>query len=91
MEGAGAPKFRPYWIRYIVAFWAGAKLRWVRDNIIIACLCSIAPGLIAAGISAALSDHKWRVARRVIRISPHLRRIVCPVLDVEARGCPVGT
>jgi hypothetical protein len=63
MEGAGAPKFRhPYWIRYIVAFWAGGKLRWVRDNIIIACLCSIAPGLIAAGISAALSDHKWRAA-----------------------------
>ncbi len=62
MGGARAPKFRPYWIRYIVAFWAGEKLRWVRDNILIACLCSIAPGLLAAGINAALSDHKWRAA-----------------------------
>jgi hypothetical protein len=62
MEGARAPKFRPYWIRYIVAFWAGEKFRWVRDNVLIACLCSIAPGLLAAGISAALSDHKWRAA-----------------------------
>jgi hypothetical protein len=62
MEGARAPKFRPYWIRYIIAFWAGEKFRWVRDNVLIACLCSIAPGLIAAGISAALSDHKWRAA-----------------------------
>ncbi|MGA7929419.1 MAG: hypothetical protein WCA20_25890 [Candidatus Sulfotelmatobacter sp.] len=62
MEGAGAPKFRPYWIRYIIAFWAGEKLRWARDNVLIACVCSLAPGLIAAGISAALSDHKWRAA-----------------------------
>jgi hypothetical protein len=62
MEGARAPKFRPYWIRYIVAFWAGEKLSWARDNLLIACACSLAPGLIAAGISAALSDHKWRAA-----------------------------
>ena len=62
MEGARAPKFRPYWIRYIVAFWAGEKLKWVRDNVLVACVCSIAPGLIAAGISAALSDDKWRAA-----------------------------
>ena len=34
----------------------------MRDNIIIACPCSLAPGLLAAGISAALSDHKWRAA-----------------------------
>jgi hypothetical protein len=62
MEGARAPKFRPYWIRYIVAFWAGEKLKWVRDNVLVACVCSITPGLIAAGISAALSDDKWRAA-----------------------------
>jgi len=62
MEGARVPKFRPYWIRYIVAFWAGEKLRWVRDNVLIACACSLVPGLIAAGISAALSDRKWRAA-----------------------------
>lgn len=62
MEGARAPEFRPYWIRYIVAFWAGEKLKWLRDNVLVACLCSIAPGLIAAGISAALSDNKWRAA-----------------------------
>ena len=64
MEGARAPKFRPYLIRYIVAFWAGEKLRWARDKVLIACVCSLAPGLIAAGISAALSDHKWRAAAR---------------------------
>src|SRR5439155_3197015 len=59
MEGARAPK-SPYWIRYIVAFWAGEKLKWARDNVLVACVCSLAPGLIAAGIGAALSDHKWR-------------------------------
>jgi hypothetical protein len=57
MEGARALNFRPYWIRYIVAFWAGEKIKWARDNVLIACLCSLAPGLIVAGISAALSDH----------------------------------
>src|SRR5882672_6942184 len=62
MKGARAPEFRPYWIRYIVAFWAGEKLKWARDNILVACLCSLAPGLIAAGTSAALSDDKWRAA-----------------------------
>jgi hypothetical protein len=62
MEGARAPEFRSYWIRYIVAFWAGEKFKWARDNILVACLCSLAPGLIAAGISAAMSDDKWRVA-----------------------------
>ena len=62
MEGAWALKFRPYWIRYIVTFWAGEKLKWARDNILVACLCSLAPGLIATGISAALSDNKWRAA-----------------------------
>ncbi len=62
MEGARAPKFRSYWIRYIVTFWAGEKLKWARDNILVACMCSLAPGLIAAGISAALSDDKWRAA-----------------------------
>jgi hypothetical protein len=62
MEGARALNFRPYWIRYIVAFWAGEKIKWARDNVLIACLCSLAPGLIVAGISAALSDHKWRAA-----------------------------
>ena len=62
MEGARAPEFRPYWIRYIVAFWAGEKLKWARDNIVVACLSSLAPGLIVAGIRAALSDHKWRAA-----------------------------
>jgi hypothetical protein len=62
MEGARALKFRPYWIRYIVAFWAGENIKWARDNVLIACLCSLAPGLIVAGISAALSDHTWRAA-----------------------------
>ena len=62
MEGARAPEFRSYWIRYIVAFWAGEKLKWARDNILVACLCSLAPGLIAAGITTALSDNKWRAA-----------------------------
>ena len=62
MEGARAPESRSYWIRYIVAFWAAEKLKWARDNILIACLCSLAPGLIAAGISAAVSDDKWRAA-----------------------------
>ena len=62
MEGARAPEFRPYWIRYIMAFWAGEKLKWARDNILVACLCSLAPGLISAGISITLSDNKWRAA-----------------------------
>ena len=62
MEGGQTPQSRPYWIRYLVAFWAGEKLKWARDNVLIACVCSLAPGLIAAGISAALSDHKWRAA-----------------------------
>jgi len=65
----GPPKFRPYWIRYIVAFWAGEKLKWVRDKVLVACLCSIAPGLIAAGISAALSDDKWRAAAYAILLT----------------------
>jgi|SRR5580704_7425573 hypothetical protein len=50
MEGARVPKFRPYWIRYIVAFWAGEKLRWVRDNVLIAWACSLVPGLIAPAL-----------------------------------------
>jgi hypothetical protein len=62
MEGARAPEFRRYWIRYTVEFWAGEKLKWARDNILVACLCSLAPGLIAAGISSARSEDKWRAA-----------------------------
>jgi hypothetical protein len=62
MEGARAPEFRPYWVRYIIAFWAGEKINWAKDNILVACLCSLAPGLITAGISGALSDDKWRAA-----------------------------
>src|SRR6267142_2802315 len=54
MEGARAPKFRPYWVRYLVAFSAREKFKWARDNVLIACLCSLAPGLIAAGVGAAL-------------------------------------
>ena len=69
MEGARARKFRPYWIRYVVAFWAEEKLKWVRDNVLVACLCSIAPGLIAAGITAALSDDKWRAAAYAILLT----------------------
>src|SRR3989442_7623514 len=61
MEGARAPE-SPYWIRYIVAWWAGENLKWARDNVLVACVCSLAPGLIAAGIGAALSDHNWRAA-----------------------------
>jgi hypothetical protein len=30
--------------------------------VLLAIVCSLAPGLISAGISAALSDHKWRAA-----------------------------
>ena len=64
MEGARGPipEFRQYWIRYFVVFWGGEHLRWVRDNILVACICSLAPGLIAAGVSAVLSDDKWRAA-----------------------------
>ncbi len=62
MEGARSRHSRPYWIRYLVAFWAGEKVKWARDNVLVAFVCSLAPGLIAAGISAALSDHKWRAA-----------------------------
>jgi hypothetical protein len=62
MRGAQASEFRHYWMRFIAAFWAGEGLKWVRDNVLVACLCSIAPGLIAAGLGAALSDDKWRVA-----------------------------
>jgi len=60
MEGAKFPQSRPYWIRYLVAFWAREKLEWARDNVLVALVCSLLPGLIAVGISAALSDHKWR-------------------------------
>jgi hypothetical protein len=62
MKGEKNSRSRPYWIRYIVAFWAGEKLEWARDNVVVAFLCSIAPGVIAAGISAALNDDKWRAA-----------------------------
>src|SRR6266404_6485067 len=62
MKGARSAQSRPYWIRYVVAFWAVEKLTWAKDNVLIACVCSLAPGLIAAGISVALSDHKWRAA-----------------------------
>ena len=62
MEGAKSAQSRPYWIRYILASWPREALRWARDNILIACACSLAPGVIAAGISAAISDHKWRAA-----------------------------
>src|SRR5438270_7699805 len=60
--GERSAQSRPYWIRYVVAFWAVEKLTWAKDNVLIACVCSLAPGLIAAGISAAISDHKWRTA-----------------------------
>ncbi len=62
MKGARSAQSRPYWIRYVVAFWAVEKLTWAKDNVLIACVCSLAPGLIAAGISAALSDDKWLAA-----------------------------
>jgi hypothetical protein len=62
MGGARPSEFRHYWVRYIRAFFAGEKLQWARDNVLIALVCSLAPGLIATGISAALSDHKWRSA-----------------------------
>src|SRR5438067_2008792 len=62
MKGARSAQSRPYWVRYVVAFWAVEKLTWAKDNVVIACVCSLAPGLIAAGISAALSDDKWLAA-----------------------------
>jgi hypothetical protein len=60
MEGGKFPQSRPYWIRYLVAFWAREKLKWARDNVLVALVCSLLPGLITVGVSAALSDHKWR-------------------------------
>jgi len=54
MEGGQTPRSRPYWIRYLVAFWAGEKLKWTRDNVLVALVCSLLPGLITVGISAAL-------------------------------------
>jgi hypothetical protein len=69
MRGAQASEFRHYWIRFIAAFWAGEELKWVRDNVLVACLCSIAPGLIAAGLGAALSDDKWSVATYAILLT----------------------
>src|SRR5205807_10102215 len=60
MKGARSAQSRPYWVRYVVAFWAVEKLTRAKDNVLIACVCSLAPGLIAAGISAAISDRKWR-------------------------------
>jgi hypothetical protein len=62
MEGATPSQSRPYWIRYLVAFWAGEELKWAMNHVLIACVCSLAPGLIAGGINAALSDDKWRAA-----------------------------
>jgi hypothetical protein len=62
MGSAKSPESRPYWIRYLVTFWAGEELKWARDNVLVALVCSLAPGLIAGGISAALSDHKWRAS-----------------------------
>ncbi len=62
MKGARSAQSRPYWIRYVVAFCAAEKLKWAKDNVLVACVCSLAPGLIAAIISAAISDHKWRAA-----------------------------
>src|SRR5437870_11767487 len=84
MKGARSAQSRPYWIRYVVAFWAVEKLTWAKDNVLIACVCSLAPGLIAAGISAAISDHKWRTV--TVCNSRDLRRIVRLIPDVEA-GC----
>ena len=62
MEGAKSPESRPYWIRYLVTFWSGEELKWARDNVLVALLCSLAPGLIVGGIGAALSDQRWRTA-----------------------------
>src|SRR3989442_15943632 len=62
MKGARSAQSRPYWIRYVVAFCAAEKLKWAKDNVLVACVCSLAPGLIAAIISAAITDHKWRAA-----------------------------
>ena len=60
MENAKSPESRPYWIRYVVTFWAGEQLKWARDNVLLALVCSLAPGLIVGGITAALSNQKWR-------------------------------
>src|SRR5438045_8999887 len=62
MKGARSAQSRPYWVRYVVAFWAVEKLTWAKDNVVIACVCSLALGLVAAGISAAISDQQWRTA-----------------------------
>src|SRR2546425_10621950 len=40
----------------------GRKTHMGKRHVLIACVCSLAPGLIAAGISAALSDDKWLAA-----------------------------
>ena len=62
MESTKFPEPRPYWIRYLVTFWAGEELKWAGDNVLVALVCSLAPGLIVGGISAALSSQKWRAA-----------------------------
>jgi len=86
VKGARSAQSRPYWIRYVVAFCAAEKLKWAKDNVLVACVCSLAPGLIAAIISAAISDHKWRAATY-----PDLRRIVRLIPDVEADCHALGT
>jgi hypothetical protein len=69
MKGARIAEFRPYWIRYLRALWAGEKLRWVRDNILITCVCSLLPGLITAGVSAVFNDYQWRAVARATLVT----------------------
>jgi hypothetical protein len=38
MKGAKSAQSRPYWIRYIVAFWSWKKLKWAKDNVLLACV-----------------------------------------------------
>jgi len=61
MEGARAPSSVPIGSLHCRVL-GGRNLKWARDNILVACLCSLAPGLICCRISAALSDDKWRAA-----------------------------
>jgi len=84
MTGAKSAQSRPYWIRYIVAFWSWEKLKWAKDNVLIACVCSLAPG----------PDCRWywchpqrpQVARSGVCNSCDLRRSVCLIPHLEA-GC----
>jgi hypothetical protein len=93
MKGARGPEFRSYWIRYLGALWTGKELRWARDNVLIACVCSLVPGLIIVGISAALTDYQWRTAAHATLVTYLgllalflLWRLVCTPFELDRQS-----